>query len=216
MRCNLNSVLALVILISFLACTPPPIVLDEPASTESFLIIGSAVVEDDYFTEFTGVHLAEVEVALLAEIEENGVTRTKGFWTKTDENGYFYLLNMPPGNYALAAIRVFLNDQTWLVISNPLTSVNDEFTVSDQDYVGFIGNYFDIIPHGRVINLKNNYFSVDEQNRTYREVKYIRRETIQGLRLVDGIHLDLVSPKRYFRTKFAGSGWVEIIKRSDR
>jgi hypothetical protein len=156
----------------------------------------------------------DIEVAILAEIEENGAPKTTGYWTKTDENGYFYLLNVPPGKYALTGVRLFLPDQKPLIIANPLTDENSIYQIKPEDHIGFIGNYFDILPRGKVVNLQTNYFSVDAESRVYYDVKYLRRKAFSGLRLVDGTQLDLMPADKYFLNQFAGSGWIEILRQN--
>lgn len=203
-----------IFIVLFFACTPPGVEIEEPTSEELFVVIGSAVVEDDYYTEYTGVHIEDVEVAILGEIVEFGAVKQKGFWTKTDENGYFAITNLPPGKYALTAVRVFLNNQKWVTISNSLTSPDSKFEINEFDHVGFVGNYFDILPQGRVVNLQNNFFSLDNQNQDYLDVKYIRRNEIIGMKLVDGSKLELYPPDRYFAKRFAGSAWVPVIRES--
>jgi len=204
----------MIVLFFFSACSVPPPTIEEPNSEDSFLVIGSVVVEDDFYTNNSGVYIKNVEVAILAEIEENGQTLTRGFWTKTDDNGYFYLANVPPGKYALTGVRVFLDTQRWLTISNPLNSSNDNFEINPNDHISFTGNYFDIQPEGRVVNLQNNYFSIDTQSRGYGDVKYIRRNEIRGMRLINGLNLDLIPVEKYFIRQFSGSSWADIIRES--
>ncbi len=205
----------LIFLIVFVGCTPPdPPSLEEPISNDSLIIIGSIVVEDDYYTEVPGVHFEGIEVAILGEIIENGQLKKKGFWTKTDENGYFYLLNMPRGQYALTGIRLYLNNQSLLVITNSLFTQESEFEIANGDHIPFMGNYFDISPKGRVVNLQTNYFSVDTQSRGYRDLKYFRRSSIHGLRLIDGIKLEMNPPNKYYSDLFSGSAWAEILKKN--
>ncbi len=198
----------------WLGCAAPTIIIEEPVG-DAFLVIGAVIVEDDYYTKFPGVVKQDIEVAILAEIEENGVTKTTGYWAKTDENGYFYLLNVPPGKYALAGVRLFLSDQKPLVIANPLTDENSIYQIKPEDHLGFIGNYFDILPRGKVVNLQTNYLSVDAESRTYYDVKYLRRKAFSGLRLVDGRQLDLMPAEKYFLYQFAGTGWIEMLRPND-
>jgi len=186
-----------------------------PIDENSFLVVGSVVVEDEFYTSLSGVHLKDIEVAILAEITQDGNSKTTGYWTKTDENGYFYLINVPPGRYALTGLRLLLNDQSTLVIYNPCTSETDAFRISYSDHIGFIGNYFDIEPNNRVVNLQANYFSIDAESRTYYDVKYFRRNAITGLRMVNGTKLVQISPVRYFKNQFSGTPWADILHESE-
>ena len=202
----------IVIVSVFIGCSVPPPTIDEPVSEDTYIVMGAVILEDDYFTNFPTVYLGDIEVAILAEYVEDGIPKTAGYWARTDENGYFYLANVPPGRYALTGIKVFLNDQTWLVISNPLTEEDSDFEVNFSDHIGFIGSYFDIRPRGRIVNLQNNYFSVDSRSRGYGDVKYLRRRELRGLRLVNGLSYDLIPAEKYFIRQFGNSGWADIIR----
>lgn len=197
-----------------ISCAQSKKMIEFPADENSFLVVGSIVVEDDFFTSLSGVHLKDIEVAILAEITEDGNPKTTGFWTKTDENGYFHLMNVPPGKYALTGLRLILSDQSVLVISNPCTAETDVFKIAFNDHIGFIGNYFDIFPNNRVVNLQANYFSLDADSRTYYDVKYFRRNAITGLRMVNGTRLVQISPVRYFMNQFAASAWADLLRES--
>lgn len=204
--------LLLVFILAITGCTPPDSPqLTEPVSDEAMIVVGAVIVEDDYYTEIPGVHREGIDVAILGQFIENGQLVRKGFWTKTDENGYFYLLNLPPGEYALTGVRLYLSDQSLLVIANSLMTPESEFEIESGDHIGFTGNYFDISPEGRVINLQTNFFSVDTESRGYRDLKYFRRTSIHGLRPIDGIKLEMMEPVRYFKSVFAGNIWSEIL-----
>jgi hypothetical protein len=205
--------LVLFLLIAIAGCTPPaPLRLEEPVSGDSMLVIGAIVVEDDYYTEIPGVHREGIDVAVLGQFVAHGQLIKKGFWTKTDENGYFYLMNLPRGEYALTGIRLYLSDQKLLVITNSLMTQDSEFEVTPGDHIGFTGDFFDISPEGRVVNLQTNFFSVDTQSRGFFDLKYFRRNSIQGLRLIDGLKLEMIPADKYFSTLFAGSTWADILE----
>lgn len=210
-----SNILCILLFVFVISCSQTTKFLEEPVDENSFLVIGSVVVEDDFYTPQSGVHLKDIEVAILAEIDEDGNRKTTGYWTKTDENGYFYLINVPPGKYTLTGVRLILNNQSTVVISNPCTSETDVFKISPIDHIGFIGNYFDVFSNNRVVNLQNNYFSIDADSHIYYDVKYFRRNAITGLRLVNGTKLIQISPISYFKNQFAGSSWAELLRESE-
>ncbi len=212
---NKLRVLYLLLLIFVISCAQTTKFIEAPVDENSFLVIGSVVVEDDFYTSLSGVHLKDIEVAILAETDQEGTPKTTGYWTKTDDNGYFYLMNVPSGKYTLTGVRMFLSDQSVMVINNPCTSESDVFKISPSDHIGFIGNYFDIIPQNRVVNLQANYFSIDADSHIYYDVKYFRRNAITGLRLVNGTKLMQISPVRYFINQFAGSTWADLLRESE-
>lgn len=185
--------------------------LKEPGSEKSMLVIGGVALEDNYFSQFSGVHLEDIEVAILSETIKDGELKTSGHWTRTDENGFFMLSDVPPGRYAITGIRLYLSNGDLTVLSNPLTSGKSKFMLQEGDHVPFIGQYFTIEPQGRMLNLQNNLFIIEQESRTYYHADHICKELFSGRKLVDGSYLEMMPADKYFKQKYPNSAWVSII-----
>ena len=189
--------------------------LKEPSSEQSHLVIGAVILEDNYYTQFGSVHLEDIEVAILSETVSEGDIKISGYWTRTDENGFFQLSDVPRGRYAITGIRLYLRNGELLVISNPLNSGKSEFIIQESDHVPFMGQYFKIEPQGRIVNLQNNLFIIEQESRTYYHVEHICQKSFSKRKMVDGSYLEMMPVDAYFLQKYPTSSWGSIIKQSN-
>jgi len=190
-------------------------VMHEPSGNDSFLIIGAVALEDKYYSQYGGVHIKDIEVAILSETVIKDDLKISGAWTRTDENGFFCLSNVAPGRYEITGIRLYLSNGELLVLSNPLTSGSTEFMIQSSDHVPFLGQYFPTEPEGRIVNLKNNLFIVDQESQIYLNVKLLRQNTIVRRKMVDGSYLDMVPVADLFRDKYPTSRWIELLDQAE-
>jgi hypothetical protein len=188
--------------------------LKEPTSENSLLVIGSVVFENNYFDDRAEVYQKGIEVAILARYEEDGKTKTKGYWTTSDENGYFFLSNVPKGQYALKGIRLAMGRGTLLTISNPLRYSGSVYVIQRGEHVIFDGDYFAYEPRGRIVNLEHNYFAIDQtSNRTF-HVEHLAQAEVEDQKLVTGKILNLPPVEQYFIEKYPQSSWVPLLEKS--
>ncbi|MBN1351762.1 hypothetical protein JXJ21_20285 [candidate division KSB1 bacterium] len=204
-------ILTIIALGCTLRCSSSVAVLNEPSSENTFMVVGGVVLEDKYYSEYASVHLADIEVAILSQTVEGGELKSTGYWERTDENGFFMLSDVPPGRYAITGIRLYLMNGELAVFSNPLTSGNTAFMIQESDHVPFIGQYFEIEPQGRIVNLKNNLFIIDEENRQFSDINHICEDAFIGRKMVDGSVLKMISPVKYFVQKYPDSRWIPIV-----
>ena len=194
-----------------LSCAAGVKTLKNPTGDKSYLIIGSILVQSNYLSYKAEVCRKEVEVAILGKIEENGQAKMTGYWTMTDQNGYFFVPDAPPGQYTVKGNRLTLSDGTRLIISSPLRLPGSTgFHLQDTEGIVFEGDYFPHESKGRIMNLKHNYFTID---RTL-QIGHTTQEAVQGLELVTGETLDLPPVQDYFIKKFPDSEWGPILKQS--
>lgn len=187
--------------------------LKEPSSDRTFLVIGAVALEDNYYTQFGGVHLEDIEVAILSETISKGEIKLSGHWARTDENGFFVLSDVARGRYTITGIRLYLSNGDLIVLSNPLNSGKSEFVIQEGDHVPFVGQYFKIEPQGRLVNLQNNLFIIDQESRTYYDVKHITQNSFSKRKMLDGSYLGMMSVEQYFLEKYPNSSWRTVIER---
>ena len=128
--------------------------MKSPADDESYLIIGSILVQNNYLSYKAEICRKKIEVAILGKIEENGNVKTTGYWTMTDENGYVFVADVPPGEYTVKGIRLTLSDGNRLVISSPLPMPgNLGFHLQNTEGIVFDGDYFPHEAKGRIMRI---------------------------------------------------------------
>ena len=185
--------------------------LKAPTGEQSFLVIGSIIFQSNYLGYKAEVLRSDIEVAVMGRIEEKGEVKITGYWTMTDRNGYFFLADVPPGQYVVKGVRLTLSDGTRLVISSPLRQPGDlGFQRQDTESIIFTGNYFPHHPRGRIMNLEHNYFTID---RTMR-IGHTTQQSVQDLELVTGERIDLPRVQDHFIEKYPDSEWIPFLKDS--
>lgn len=187
--------------------------LTEPTSDDGFVLIGSVIFQNNYFiSDEAEVYRHGIDVAIVGEIEEGGKKKITGHWASTDKNGYFVLSNVPPGKYAIKAVRLTMGVQSLVTVSNTLRYSGSDFTIQTSENVIFEANYFGIKPKGRVVNLKHHIFMVDHSTKSNRQVVHYENDTITEAKLLDGKVLKCGPVEEYFIEKYPTSAWVAIFK----
>ena len=188
--------------------------LKEPTTGDAFMVIGSVFLENNYFDDRAEVYMQGIEVAILAREEVGGKTKTKGYWTTTDENGYFMLADVPPGKYTLKGIRLTMSKGTFFTITNTLRYTGSTFVIQNKETVIFDGDYFGTQPKGRIVNLEYNHFAIDRTSEHSGHVNHLALPVIKDLKVVTGETLNLPPVEQYFIDKYPQSAWVPILKKS--
>jgi hypothetical protein len=181
----------------------------EPSSVDSMLIIGSIIVEDNYYTKEIGVYRDGIEVAILGRTEKG---KALAFWTVTDKNGYFSIGDVPKGEYTLKGFHVLLKDGSYVTVSNRLNYISDPFLVAESELIIFEGREFTIKPVNRIVNLQHNHFILTAMSRGSRIVNHTVLSIIDSERLVDGKVYSEGPVVEYIMKKYPESQWISELK----
>lgn len=188
--------------------------LVEPTSDNTILVVGAAFVVNNYYNERFEIYRPSIEVAIMGKVTEGGKEKIKGYWTQTDENGYFVLCNVPPGRYALKGIRFTLSTGDLLTISNPLRFSGSTYMLqpSSKTIILFDGDYFAFEPKGRVVNMLTNRFIIDRATDRTRHVEHEQSAEVPEFRSPTGQVISFPKPPEYFVQKYPQSAWVPALK----
>ena len=181
---------------------------EEPKNNTSVLLIGSVIVDVFEYHHITDTFKYATDVAIMGQVEENGRIKKKLFWTKTDSHGYFYISNLPPGEYGLKGFRVkILGSEDMITVVNDLSDSTDHYNVVSKPVIKKAGNYFPYKPKSRVVDFGHNYFFIDHGKDVH--VKHLYR--IKDLRLVTGEYLTEQPVAYYFYNKYPKSTWRKFL-----
>lgn len=197
-----------------------------PADNSSYLICGSLIVENNFYSSsgdiggFTEGRQVEetytkgIEAAVLGKhLSENGNEESKVYYIETDENGYFFLENLPPGEYALKGFRISLNDGRYLTVFSDLDGAESAYLMRRREDQMIIakGDYFPYPAFNRIVNLRHNIFFMSntymvghqtgvvirDQSFNFNDIKY-NRDTIE----------------QYLIDHFPENGWKQYLMAS--
>ncbi len=195
------------ILITFLNCCTSTQMLPEPMNNKN-LLIGSLILNIDGYQDNMVTIRGNIEVAIIGQFVKEGTFHRFGQWTITDENGYFYIPNVPDGEYAIKGFRTRLIGIGNLTIENELIDPeNNYYELKDTDIISMSGNLFDIQSNLRIVNFKHNIFTL------YRSgmIGHDRYDRIQDFKLSMGEVINIPPVPIHFLEKFEGSGWESYL-----
>ncbi|MDH7561502.1 MAG: hypothetical protein QHJ34_14960 [bacterium] len=189
------------------ACAGGMASLQEPVEGKH-LLIGSVIFENSGYQNRNDVYFANVEVAVIGYSQEDGKEKLFGKWVVADENGYFFIPNVPDGKYALKGLRVNMPGVAFLTIANEFRSTVSNYEIQPTETVAFSGTFFDIGPENRIVNLKHNYFTLFSN----REIRHGAYDRISAFTASNGQEIERPPIFQYFLEKFPHTGWRPFLE----
>jgi len=180
--------------------------LKEPENDNTIVVVGSIAVDLFEYRDITKTFRSGVKVIIAGRYRVNGTFVHKNYWVETDARGYFYLDNVPNGDYALRGFRFqTVGPSYFLTVTNPLQNENDKFEVSRTVKMPDGANVFNCPVQNRVVNLWHNYFIIDRGQDVHPKVYF----QYDNFRLVTGKTLLEPSVVSYFAEKYPQSSWFK-------
>lgn len=198
---------SLLVLAIVLNCGGGGALMAPPEEGKNFLM-GSMLVENigsnDRYTHF----VKDIEVAILGFYDEGGKEKVFAKWVVTDTAGYFFIPNVPDGNYVIKGFRVDI-ETAFITIANDFRSGVSNYRRSSQN-IAFAasGDHFENLSKNRVVNLKHNRFTLHEGG----EVRHGRHDVVTNHKTVDGAIIERPFIHEYFLEKYPDSGWDQILR----
>lgn len=181
--------------------------LPQPHESKN-LIIGSLIFEIDGYQNIYRTFRDNIEVAIVGRYVENGQLKQFGEWVITDEYGYFYLANVPDGEYAIKGFRsrvISIGDVTVVnYLNNP---DRNYYELLHNDLIGFNADLFDTRQNHRIINFQHNVFKLFQNE----IVEHKRLNRLRDYKLSDGNEIDEQPVPVYYIENFPDSGWENYL-----
>jgi hypothetical protein len=185
----------------------------EPTSDNTMLVIGRVILEDNYYSDETGVYKQDIEVAILGKTQEG---KSIALWANTDEGGYFAIADAPKGEYVIQGIRTLIGTGSLVTITNRLRLSTDVYMVAGRSQIIFNGQYFPFEPAGRIQNLQHNIFRLDRMSKTTNQVNYDCRFSLKDYKLSNGEVITDGPVEKYFIDKYPQSAWKTMLEESSK
>ncbi len=206
----MNRKLALAISILFiflLNCSSSEQMMPEPIEQRN-LLIGSIIFDiDGYRDNFTTIR-HNIEVAIIGKVVKGDEIQNFSQWTVTDEQGYFFIANIPAGEYAIKGFRTHLIDLGNMVIENELIDPQrNYFELKNSDVIAMTGELFDVRSNHQIVNFRHNIITLHRNGIIENE----RYDRLQDFKLSTGEILNAPSVSIYFIEKFEGTGWESYL-----
>lgn len=183
----------------------------EPTLDNTMIIVGRVIIEDNYYSQETGVYKQDLEIAILGKTPDG---KSLGYWTSSDKDGYFAIADVPEGEYVLKGVRTLIGRGSQITINNRLRLSSDQYMVTSKPTVIFNGQYFPYEKTGRVISLQQNIFTLDRMSAQTNQVNYKVKHTLQNVELVNGETLNDGPVEKHFMELYPASAWQSDLEAS--
>jgi hypothetical protein len=189
---------------------------EEPTET-GFLIIGDVLIENiSQEFPFRNWDLSS-EIIIIGKSMDGSTTL---YSVTTDMNGYFYLPNVPEGQYDLKAVILKPFGAQPIKLVNDFNEINSEYyrMRHPEQPIENTAKWLPPIPKGRIINLGILWFGLREANIQDYSGKEIGKvlvikssENLRSKRFyVDGYAYTRKDPLIYLKEKFPNLGWWQF------
>ncbi len=211
-------VIILPILFSCSSMAPYSKVMTGPVDNECICIMGGLVVENMGIDDLEEALDSDIEVVLVGKHIIDGEDVLRGYHVITDENGYFFLENIPKGGFVIKGARIYIaNSFSINVISQWRTNeiayyvpyLQEELIRHDVRFVPFP-------PRGRIYNFGITYFGLHRGSADYGPGGVANTVLYQNFTSLNNQKLNIVeiynkpNPITYFRQKFPDSEWFKV------
>ena len=191
-----------------LQCASSLQMIEEPAADKN-LIIGSLIFDVNGFQDNFITVRENIEVAIIGRVIQNGEIKTLGFWTMTDEDGYFFLSNVPKGDYAIKGLRTRIIGIGDIIIENELIDPQrNYFELKRQGVISFSGRLFDTKPNQRIINFEHNLVTLNPNE----FVQFERLNRLNDVKLITGEIINQFPVPVHFFEKYEQSEWAKYLE----
>lgn len=189
--------------------------LNEPPTSENtVIIVGQVILQNNFYnSNQTEVVKNGIQVAVIGQIKKNGKKKTVGYWATTDDNGYFYIADVPNGVYNLKGIKGVVSRGTLVTITNPLKYTGSVFQIQPSEIVIFDGRFFPFKPQNRVVDLQHNLFVIDKTSERTGSVNQMAYMTLKNAKLVTGETISEPPVPKYFLKKYPTSPWKPYLEK---
>ncbi len=192
----------------FFNCAGTTQMLPDPTESGN-LIIGSLIFEIDGYRDNVAVIRRNIEVAIIGQVVVNGEVKNFSRWTTTDDNGYFYIANVPEGRFAIKGFRTHLIGLGDLMVARELIDpMRNYFELKSADVLAMTGQLFDVTTKQRIINFHYNIVRLHRNGL----IDHQQRHRLDQVKLVTGELVNAPSVAGYFIEKFASSDWSSYLR----
>jgi hypothetical protein len=185
--------------ITISGCTPTvsQLKMQEPEVGKS-IVVGAVLVENNGVDDFYDVSKSDITVILVGKSIINGEESIEGYRIRTDENGYFFLPNVPQGAYVLKGIEISLGYKGVTLITSRWEGTRQIFlpTANMIDYV--VRSWSEEVSEC-VNDMGINYFMIDPSMGIYSDKFSELKDNVLALK---DIRHTVENPENYYQKKY--------------
>jgi hypothetical protein len=173
--------------------------MQEPQAGNT-LVVGAVLVENNGIDDVYEATKSKIIAIVVGKHMKNGEEVIEGYRLQTDENGYFYLPNVPQGAYVLKGIEVNVGYSGPMLISSRWDGPRQIFIPGGQMINYVVRNWPEKIKKP-ILDMGITYIMVDLSQRIYSDHFPALDNNVLALQ---NTRHTMVNPKDYFREKYPG------------
>ncbi len=187
-------------------------IMTDPISEDSCLIVGGVLAENLGVAHLSEPLMANIEVVIVGKKESDG--EVVGYHTWTDDQGYFFIENVPKGAYQIKGFRLLIGNLYDAKISNDWEEPNSHYYIlrNTHDEILQVAKWFPRVPDKNKHDLGILYVGLSPIGPTaklHNHIAFQKYKSIENKELRLGITYNKPAPLDYFKQKFPGSGWFK-------
>jgi hypothetical protein len=192
--------------------------ITDPLDNEKIIIVGCLIAENMGIDETFESIEEGTEVVIVGKSEGSNIEDAKGYHVKTDENGYYFLENVPKGNYVIKGARVFIANSFSINIISEWRTLETSYFVPylQEELIRHDVKYFPASPKGRIYNWGITYFGLSKGSEdpgpagASNHVLYQHYLSLNNQKINIGKEYNKPDPVTYFKQKFPKSKWFYL------
>ncbi len=174
---------------------------------DNILVMGGILVENLTFSSLGRYETVEagIDLVVLGKSEKDG--EIKGYQIVSDNSGYFYLENVPKGQYIVKGARAILEDQSEVRFMNDWQDNRTRFykLVRPEQVIDFSAVYFPKQEiQGNILNVGIGYFGLEPGSISYKTLTELKTQKLG----TEKVH-NRLNPLDYYKSKFPNSAWFK-------
>jgi len=162
------------------------------------VVVGAVLFENNGVDDFFDVSKSDITVILVGKSTINGEESIEGYRLKTDENGYFFLPNVPQGAYVLKGIELSLGYRGLTLITSRWDGTRQIFLTA-ATMIDYVVRSWPEEVSGCVSDLGINYLMINPSMGIYSDRFSELRDNVLALK--DITHM-MSNPESYYRAKY--------------
>ncbi|MFC1563174.1 hypothetical protein ACFL4Z_03905 [candidate division KSB1 bacterium] len=208
------------ILLSCSSTAPLSMEITNPKDNESIVIVGCLIAENMGIEELFESIEYGTEVVLVGKCIINGIEETEGYSVRTDENGYFFLENVPKGGYVIKGARIFVANSFSVNVISHWRTLEIAYYVPylQEQLIRHDVTFVPQPPEGKVYNFGITYFGLHPGSPepgaagVANTVLYQNFSYLENQELNIGKKYTKSDPITYFKKRFPNSTWFQLLE----
>ncbi len=179
-------------------------VLEEPQPEKS-LLVGAVLIENEGVGDLYEARKSNILVKIVGKYEEEGEEVTEVYRTRTDNNGYYMVQNVPPGSYVVKGLETFLVPNEKTIVTAIWEGPTKFYHFTDREF-DYAVRRWPPPADEKILDMGILHLEVGTGERGHIVHRVFNSLQNEGLAL-PGVRYTMPNPVDYYQERFPEWGW---------